>query len=85
MDNTMYKIDREIIDKAKDYCAKCWCDCLSSNLSRSCKPIQLNDNYLIIEPTGVFHGVPCTSCLKVDSVYVCLCPLRKEIFRKYNQ
>ena len=79
----MFKIDPKIIDKASEFCPK-WKECLSEDLTSCCKALQFNGTYLIVEPNERSHKVPCSNCIQVDSVHVCLCALRKEIYRKYE-
>ena len=78
----MHRLDLEIIEKASEYCPK-WGGCLIS-LSHCCNALELKGNYLIVEPTEMSHDVPCSNCVKVDTHYVCLCKLRKEIYKKHE-
>lgn len=80
----MYKIDKDIISKSKDYCSKRG-RCLQGDFKGSCKPIKFNGTYLIVEPINKTDEALCLNCVKVNDYYVCLCAIRKEIFRKYNQ
>lgn len=40
--------------------------------------------HLIEEPTELSLELPCSNCIQSDSVSVCLCSIRKEIYRKYD-
>jgi hypothetical protein len=80
----MFRIDQEIIDKASEFCVKRG-ECLFGILSDGCKITGLKGNFLIVEPIEQSQNVLCTNCIKVENAYICLCKLRKEIYRKYNQ
>ena len=79
----MFQVEQEIIEKARDFCPK-WGGCLAGDLSRCCNAVEMKGSYLIVEPTEKSHEYPCSNCIKVESVHVCLCSVRKEIYRKYE-
>ena len=76
-------ISQEIIDKAREYCSN-WRSCIKGNLSHCCKAKEFKFNYLIVEPADVSRTDSCINCVKVGANYVCLCAVRKEIYRKYE-
>lgn len=80
----MFTVDQEVIDKAREFCPK-WGGCIAGDLSYCCDVSELAGNHLIVEPNEKSHEVPCSRCIQVDSVSVCLCPLRSEIYRKYER
>jgi hypothetical protein len=82
----MFEISTRIIDRARPFCSKKG-RCLQGNLKGGCKPIKFDGMYLVVEPKELSkkgYGL-CLNCIKVEDYYVCLCAIRKEIFRKYNQ
>lgn len=82
----MYEIAKETKDKIKS-CPK-WRICLSGDLSFCCQVIELKDTHLIVEPTKRSCCGHCIFHIRLSgenkTVDVCFCPLRKEIYAKYN-
>ena len=79
----MLEIDQKIIDKAHGHCPK-WEVCLTGTLRYSCKVIECDSEQLLVEPTEKSTVKHCPRNVHIESIYVCLCPIRKEIYKKYN-
>ena len=84
----MFEIDQEIIDQTRGHCPK-WKVCLSGDMSFCGKVKQGNGDYLIMEPLPNFVPSNCPYSYKIkdkdSDIYVCACPVRKEIYRKYGK
>ena len=80
----MFSISQEIKDKALVFCSKQG-GCINDTNVCSCIPREFMGSFLVVEPKHKPIEVPCHNCIKMEKHYVCLCAIRKEIFRKYNQ
>ena len=80
----MFDIDRKIIEQTYSHCPK-WEVCLTGDLKYSCKIREYDGEHLIVEPTENSVIEHCSRKVKVDGIYVCLCPVRKEIHLKYGK
>ena len=84
----MFEIDQEIIDQVEGHCPH-WKVCISGNMSFSCTVKRAENDDLIMEPLTSFAISNCPYSYKVkdkdSDIYVCVCPVRKEIYRKYGK
>jgi hypothetical protein len=75
------------IDQVEGVCPH-WKIFLSGNLSFCCKVKQVREDGLALEPLTSIAFSTCLYSIKGKNKnsdnYVCFCPLRKEIFRKYG-
>ena len=82
----MLKIDQEIVDQIRSNCPK-WNVCLSGDMSFCCK-VKEGGDCLIMEPPSNRYSSSCPFNYKVNDndshLHVCTCPLRKEIYSKYE-
>lgn len=80
----MFEIDQEIKDQTRTHCPK-WEVCLTENLHYSCKVLEHDCEHLIVDPIEKSTVEHCPRSVHIDSFHVCLCPMRKEIYRKYQK
>lgn len=85
----MFEIDQEIIDQIRGQCPH-WKVCLSGNMSFCCTVKQVGEDGLVMEPLTslAFSNCPYSHKGKnkdSSDVFVCECPVRKEIYRKYGK
>ena len=80
----MFEVDQDIIDRMRSHCPK-WEVCLTGNLHYSCKVTEYDGEHLIVAPSEKATVQHCPRNVHVDSTCVCLCPIRKEIYRKYGK
>ena len=86
----MFHIDHDIIDQVKGSCFRMEI-CLSGDLTLCGKVKETSQNYLVVEP---YSNHQCTECIygfklinkdTSEEVFVCSCPVRKAIHRKYRK
>ena len=86
----MLEIDQDIIDQVKGSCARMEI-CLSGDLTLCGKVKKTSQNYLVVEPYSNHQCAECIYSFKLinkdtsEDVFVCSCPVRKEINRKYGK
>ena len=84
----MFEIDKKIIDQTRGRCPK-WNICLAGDMSYCGKVKQEGGDYLVMELLPSYNPSNCPYSYKVkdknSDVYVCSCPVRKEIYRKYGK
>ena len=86
----MFYIDQDIIDQVKGSCSRMGI-CLSGDLTLCGKVKETSQNYLVVEPYSKHQCAECTYGFKLknkdtsESIFVCSCPVRKEIYRKYGK
>ena len=83
----MFEIDKEIISRVDGHCPK-WRVCLPGHMSFCCEVKRGGGDYLVMEPSSNHYPSDCPYSYivkdKDSDVYVCSCPVRKEIYRKYD-
>ena len=85
----MHEIGQEIIDQAKGNCLLMGI-CLTGDMTLCGKVKEASQNYLIVEPYSDHQCADCFYGFKLkdkdtsEDVFVCSCPARKEIYKKYN-
>ncbi len=83
----MFEVSKEIKDQTSGHCQK-WRVCLSG-VHFCGKVKQGGDDYLVMETSPNHTQSSCPYSYKVkdkgSDVYVCGCPVRKEIYRKYGK
>lgn len=84
----MFEIDQKIIDQVHGECPK-WKVCLSGNMSFICTVKEEGEEGLVMEPYTSFSFSNCPYSYKVNTLnsdlYICTCPVRKKIYRKYGK
>jgi hypothetical protein len=80
----MFEIDQEIIDRPRVHCPK-WEVCLTGTVQYCCEVIEDDCEHLIVEPVEESGASHCPRCIHVNPLYICICPVRREIFKKYGK
>jgi hypothetical protein len=74
------KIDEPIISRTTKCNARF--GCLDNHIKFHCKIDKSVGNVIFVSDEK--HGLHCTYMLPFGSSFICVCPVRNEIFRKYK-
>jgi hypothetical protein len=86
----MFEIEQDIIDQVKGNCHSMGI-CLFGDLTLCGKVKDVSQDYLVVDPHSDHQCADCPYGFKFkdkeasEDVFACVCPVRKEIFRKYGK